>query len=226
MKPNAILFLGKAGDQGCEAALRFCLDHFGDVDWAVGQWGDPFPEVARQWHGDLIISYLSRWVVPVWLLGRAKVAAINFHPASPEFPGIGCCNFALYSGATDYGVTCHHMAAKVDTGAIIATRRFSIESADTVETLLERTYKAQYELFEEIGWLLMAGHELPASSERWTREPYTRKEFNELNRILPGMTKAEEARVIRACAYRQYSPSRISESGLKVAASPHSLSSG
>ena len=56
----------------------------------------PFPKEAKKWQGDYIISYLSRWIVPSYLLNNAKIASFNFHPASPEYPGIGCNNFALY----------------------------------------------------------------------------------------------------------------------------------
>ena len=71
------------------------------------------------------MSYLI-WVVPEWLLRKAKIAAINFHPASPDYPGIGCRNFALYENAKEYGVTCHHMSATIDTGSIIEIKRFPI----------------------------------------------------------------------------------------------------
>ena len=122
--PPSILFLGKAEDAGTQRALEHCHRLSANVEVHVGRWGDAFPSAARDWSGDLIISYLSRWVVPADVLGAARVAAINLHPAPPEYPGIGCINFALYDEVTQYGVTCHHMAPTVDTGPIIAVRRF------------------------------------------------------------------------------------------------------
>lgn len=207
--PDSVLFLGKANDPHCENALHFCRAIFSDVDSFLGAWGDPLPEGARTWKGDFIISYLSRWVVPIPLLEAARKAAINFHPASPEFPGIGCTNFALYEGAAEYGVTCHHMWEKVDTGPIIATRRFPIYPSDDVAALLDRTYKTQFALFLEITALMAAGKTLPNCGEKWTRMPYTRREFDALNSITPGMSGEEEARRIRACAFGPYTPKRI-----------------
>lgn len=202
----SVLFLGKADDSDCARALEFCQANFSHVTSCLGRWGDPFPDEARRWEGHYIISYLSRWVVPAPLLQRAKVAAINFHPASPEYPGIGCNNFALYENASEYGVTCHHMAPQVDTGRIIAVRRFPIYPSDDVAALLKRTYSHQIALFHEIAQRIVEGDELPASTETWTRPPFTRKQFDDLFKITPGMPKEEIARRVRAVSYGPYQP--------------------
>src|SRR3977135_115641 len=86
--------------------------------------GDPFPELVRE-HYSVILSFLSPLIVPVWLLDRTD-SAINFHPGTADYPGIGCYNFALYENAEQYGAICHHMESKVDTGKIIAERRFKV----------------------------------------------------------------------------------------------------
>ena len=202
----SLLFLGKADDAGSSRALEFCRARFTPLTAGLGRWGDPFPSEAAEWTGDYIISYLSRWVVPEILLRRARKAAINFHPAPPEYPGIGCNNFALYENAKEYGVTCHHMAAKVDSGSIIAVKRFPVHAEDNVESLLQRTYEHQIELFFEIAGLMAEGKDLPVSPEKWARPPYTRAQFDELFRITPGMGKDEIARRVRAVNYQQWGP--------------------
>ncbi len=202
----SILFLGKAEDPYCARALDFVRAHSSRVTACLGKWNQPLPEAARAWEGDYIISYLSRWIVPTDLLARAARAAINFHPASPEYPGIGCNNFALYEGAKEYGVTCHHMSPQVDSGAIIAVSRFPIYPADNVASLLERTYQHQIALFMEVAQLIVAGKDLPVSTEQWTRPPFTRKQFNELFRITPEMDTAEVARRVRAVSFGQWQP--------------------
>jgi methionyl-tRNA formyltransferase len=202
----SILFLGKADDEYCARALEFCQARFAHVIFCLGRWGDEFSPEARDWDGDYITSYLSRWVIPEHLLKRARKAAINFHPASPAYPGIGCNNFALYEDAKEYGVTCHHMASKVDTGAIIAVKRFPVYKEDNVATLLERTYENQIALFFEIMGLISEGRELPASTEKWTRPPFSRKQFNELFKITTDMTRDEIARRIRAISYKSWQP--------------------
>lgn len=205
-RQTSVLFLGKEEDEHVGKALRFCKQHFADVTAHLGSWGDPLPEAVRGWEGEYILSYLSRWVVPQSLLKNAKAAAINFHPASPDYPGIGCNNFALYEEAREYGVTCHHMASRVDTGAIIAVKRFSVFQADSVATLLSRTYDYQLVLFYEIASLIAEGRELPSSSESWTRAPFTRRDFDKLARITPEMGKDEIAKRIRATSFGVWQP--------------------
>ena len=206
MSKHTVLFLGKAGDQHCDRALAFCQQNFSEVTHAVGKWGDPLPDSVAFWDGDYIISYLSRWVVPEAVLVRATRAAVNFHPAPPEYPGIGCNNFALYENAKEYGVTCHHMARVVDSGAIVSVRRFPILPADDVASLLARTYDCQLDLFFEIATMMAEGHSLPASSERWTRKPFTRKQFNDLCKITADMSREEVTARIRATRYDTWRP--------------------
>jgi methionyl-tRNA formyltransferase len=204
--PHSILFLGKKDDPYCAKALEFCQANFADVTVCLGVWGDPLPKKAAEWRGDYILSYLSRWVVPASLLERAEKAAINFHPASPDYPGIGCNNFALYENAKEYGVTCHHMEAKVDRGNIIAVKRFPVDPPDDVESLLTRTYEHQLELFFEVVGGIASGRTLPSSQDKWTRKPFTREEFNELFVITPDMREEEIARRIRAVKYKHWKP--------------------
>jgi len=203
---SSILFLGKKDDAHCVKAAQFVHANFSDVTVCLGEWGESLPETATQWQGDFIISYLSRWVVPEHLIHEAKHAAINFHPASPDYPGIGCNNFALYEQAQEYGVTCHHMAAKVDTGAIIAVRRFPVFASDDVASLLQRTYEFQLVLFYDVLGGLIRNEPLPHSNEMWTRPPFTRKQFDALGLITADMSEDEVQRRVRATSFGIWQP--------------------
>ena len=202
----SILFLGKHNDEHTSKALSFCEANFSDVQSSLGRFGDSRGKVNFWWDGDYIISYLSPWIVPPHMLQRARLAAINFHPASPDYPGIGCNNFALYDGATTYGATCHHMAAEVDCGKIIAVKRFAAYATDTVESILSRTHDHQLSLFYDVMDFILTDRGLPTSDETWTRKPYTRSELNELATIRPDMTKEEVERRIRATTFGDWKP--------------------
>lgn len=199
-----VLFLGKADDRHVERAFSFCRNNFA-TQACLGRHGDPLPDLATAWTGDAIVSYLSRWIVPKALLSRARVS-INFHPAPPEYPGIGCTNFAIYDVARDYGVTCHHMADQVDRGDIIAVRRFPILASDDVAALLERTYDYQLALFYDVMGALVLEDALPQSPERWRRRPYTQRDLNELARISPEMSAEEVGRRVRSTTYQEWRP--------------------
>lgn len=135
------------------------------------------------------------------MLARAKVAAINFHPGPPEYPGIGCTNFAIYNQESTFGITCHYMAAKVDTGEIIVVRRFPLFKTDSVYSLTQRCYAYVLTLFYEIVSSILEGNPLPKSEETWQRKPYKRKELNELCQISPNMNSEEIKKRIHATSF-------------------------
>lgn len=164
------------------------------------------PLEIKYWQGDYILSYLCRWVVPLSVIQSADKGAINFHPASPDYPGIGCNNYALYENASEYGATCHHMASKVDTGEIIAVKRFAVFPTDDVSSLLHRTYEFQLVLFYEIVGKILNDEPLPRPQEDWTRLPRSREEFNQLGIITPDMSDDEVARRVRAVSYGVFQP--------------------
>jgi methionyl-tRNA formyltransferase len=203
---TSILFLGKKNDPHCKKSLTFLKNYFTNVECVFGKKGDDLPEDTGWWKGDYIISYLSPWIVPESLLERCKIAAINFHPASPNYPGIGCTNFALYEEAKEYGATCHHMNTKVDTGNIIAVKRFPILPNDNVHSLTQRTYDFQLVLFYEVLSKILNDKPLPISTEKWTRKSLTRTELNALSVITPTMTKQEIEKRVRATSYQNFQP--------------------
>jgi methionyl-tRNA formyltransferase len=198
-----ILFIGKADDLFSRQAADFILTHYPSAQIIYSSRQQPFPQELLTWKGDLIISYLAQWIIPKILLQKAAVAAINFHPGTPEYPGIGCTNFAIYDGADEFGVTCHHMLSKVDTGDIIAIKRFPVYDTDTVYSITQRCYSDILSMFYDIISLLMNGEKLPASDEVWKRRPYLRRELDDLCRLTPDMGKEEIERRIKATYYQQ-----------------------
>tara|TARA_B100001142_G_scaffold187173_1_gene186331 strand:- start:5270 stop:6499 length:1230 start_codon:yes stop_codon:yes gene_type:complete len=201
LQNKSILFLGKRDDDHSLRAIDFIKSNFSDVTIFLGEWNDPVPNEMISWRGDYIISYLSRWVLSSEILSNASISAINFHPASPEYPGIGCNNFALYNEERKYGVTCHHMHKHVDTGPIISTKSFPIFESDSVASLLTRTYDFQLTLFYEIMNKILNDEKLQISTKKWTRKPFTRKQFNDLVKIEPDMSEEEIKKRVRATSF-------------------------
>jgi len=196
-----ILFIGKENDPYSKEAANFVALHFDNPTIVSGKRGDAFPEEAKRWKGDLIISYLSQWIIPKSLLDNASMAALNFHPGPPEYPGIGCTNFAIYNREKIFGVTCHHMEPQVDTGKIVAVKRFPVFENDTVFSITHRCYNSILSLFYEIFYSIMQAENIPQSDEIWKRKPYLRKELNDLCRLTPDMSVNEIERRIKATHY-------------------------
>lgn len=195
-----VLFLAKEKPFSRDAAAIIAAE-FPSADIHFGQNTDPFPREAEGRTYDYVFSYIAPWIVPENVLANTTIAAVNFHPGPPAYPGIGCTNFAIYNNARTYGVTAHHMERTVDTGAVIRVHTFPVLREDTVYTLTQRCYASIFLLFSEIVAHIKSGRALPASPLQWTRRPYTRKELNDLCRVTDDMDDAEVARRIRATTY-------------------------
>lgn len=186
---------------GLNEVIEFLKIFTNDLEIYIGNVKDPFPEEAKNNECDLIISYLSPWIIPKDILKLAKKYAINFHPGPPEYPGIGCTNFALYNNENSFGVTCHIMDEKVDSGEIIMVKRFKVVENDNVKTLTDRCYAYILTMFYEIINNFFEKGELISCGEKWQRKPFTRKELDELSKIEVNMSIEEVTKRIRATYY-------------------------
>lgn len=198
-----ILFIGKAGDFFSRQAADYITGHFPSAKIIYSARHQSFPEGLNEWKGDLIISYLSQWIIPKKLLENARLAALNFHPGPPEYPGIGCTNFAVYNREDTFGVTCHRMEARVDSGEIVSVDRFPVFETDTVFTITQRCYSHILNMFYNIFSVILKGEDLPVAGESWKRRPYLRKQLDDLCRLTPDMSEEEIERRLRATDYIQ-----------------------
>jgi len=196
-----ILFLGKENDLNSQIAAGFLQLHFEEVKVVYSNRKNPLPDYLYDWEGDFLISYLAQWIIPAAVLEKTKWAAINFHPGPPEYPGIGCTNFAIYHREKEFGITCHHMVSKVDSGPIIVVRRFPVFENETVYSLTQRCYTEILHLFYQLISNVLLNQPLPKSNETWKRKAYTRVELNELCTLRPDMTPEEIAHRIKATTY-------------------------
>jgi methionyl-tRNA formyltransferase len=201
-KDLRILFLRKKDNEYAQRAEDFVRKQFQQPLIFAGGRKDKLPGEVLNWKGDLMISFISSWIYPGQLLANAAYAAINFHPGSPEYPGTGCTNFAIYQGTKEYGITCHHMNTGVDSGKIIVVKRFPVHEGDTVYSVTQHCYKMTEETFYEIMNLVLQGKPLPVTNEQWKRKPYTRKQLDELCTITPDMTEEEVNKRIKATTYK------------------------
>ena len=177
---------------------KFIEENFTDYLIVTGDWGDTLPKSVYSWEGDYIFSFVCPWILSKEILEKKQIAAINFHPAPPKYPGIGCYNLAIYDNVKEYGVTCHHMVEKVDSGQIIAVKKFPLYGYETVLSLKEKTMVYLTELFYEIMDIILKNKELPKSTEVWHRTAYTRREFQDLCKLSLDMPKEELARRLKA----------------------------
>lgn len=218
MKKQSVVLLtnpDKWGDQARD--LAYAIFGSANVRHEKGRFGDPLPD-GLGFCTDVMLSFLCPWVIPRGVIDAHKLA-INFHPGSTNYPGIGCYNFALYEGASEYGAVAHHMAAKVDTGPIIMERKFLIGEHETVETLRLRTVCKMLDMFHDIASDISVGRPLQSTAIKWKRQPFTRKQLNELCHIDIGQQDPDEiTRRVRATKYPGAPGAEIKIGGVKFTA--------
>ena len=178
----------------------YLQNRFHNVSVFSGALGDSYPAPLLENSFDIIFSWLSPWIVPKKTLDLTKYYNINFHPGPPEYPGIGCFNFALYNQEQKYGVTCHIMEPKVDKGDIIGVRKFQI-SNDSVLSLSLKSYDAMFALFKEVVDYIIQYNKTPETNETWQRSPYQRQDLEALCMLDLTMDKKEIEKRIRATTY-------------------------
>jgi len=126
-------------------------------------------EIADAGKIDYLFNFLSPIIVPSGVLGKVKIDSINFHPAPPEWPGVGSSSYALYEGCESYGVTAHKMLHKVDSGEIYDVARFPVLTEDDCESLFRRSI--EYSLIQFYRVIEKVGREgvLKPTGEKWVR---------------------------------------------------------
>jgi methionyl-tRNA formyltransferase len=125
---------------------------------------------------DVLLNFLSAPLVARDDLDKFG-QAINFHPAPPEYPGVGSASLALYDRRTTHGVTAHLMTPRYDDGLILRVRRFPIYPDQGYESVFDRALDECLALFREVVQAIASGEPLRTTDAQWSRRPYTRKEF-------------------------------------------------
>ena len=155
------------------------------------------------------------------MLKKAFIAAVNFHPGPPEYPGSGCINFALYDEVNEYGVTAHIMNSKVDNGDILEVKRFKINMNTNLQEALSKTHDELYKLcYNFIRSLSLKGEELIIEkkklfkNEKWRGSAKKIKDLDNLQSIDAMISKKEIKRIIRA-TYTEKHPPKIELHGYK-----------
>ena len=173
------------------------------TDIFKGSVGNKLPEKIKNKKYDVIISYLSPWILSEKILKRTSLYNINFHPGPPKYPGIGCFNFALLNGETSYGVTMHIMSERVDSGRIIKTKYFSSKKINLLQ-LIDKSYEKMFELFKQEISKFLKYKKIKFSKEKWKRKAYNRIDLNNLCKLNLDMSPKQINRRINAIYHPKY----------------------
>lgn len=172
---------------------------------------------------DLLLNFLAPMIVPTPALEFARRAAINIHPAPPDWPGLGSASYALYRGDAEFGVTAHRMTATIDGGEIVRVLKFPIDPADTCESLNDRALRHSADVFRDVCDELARNGTVAASGDRWARPAITRREFERWMTLSPEDSREEVARKVRALSHPRLPGPFFLIDGVQVPVDPVTL---
>jgi methionyl-tRNA formyltransferase len=132
--------------------------HFENVTvlfWEMGNMSTK-PVVLQQIEDtpyNLIISYINGIILKHQHLERAHFGSINIHPAPPEHGGA----WGIWSQPvikrdfrTHHGVTVHEMDADIDHGPIYQVKRWDVDEAATIQSVVERSFGECMVAYEQV----------------------------------------------------------------------------
>ena len=159
---------------------------------------------------DIAISVQYHAILNKIHLDKAKRFNVNLHMAPlPEYRGCNQFSFALINDDSEFGTTLHLMDEGIDSGDIIAQRRFPIPSDFFINELYELTFQESLKLFKETLPKLISGDfsTYPQSSFA-DKKPqiHYRSEIHKIKEISPSWESGKIIRYIRACAMPGFSP--------------------
>jgi methionyl-tRNA formyltransferase len=171
-KPSCVLLL-RDGHYLNQSAVLICRANLQVL--AVAESRQVDEEKLAQLQPELVLSFFNEYILRGPLL---RIKGINFHPAPPNYPGRGGASLALFDREKSYGATAHVIESGVDSGAIVAVKRFPIDTDDGCDAVYARAEIAALELLIEIVDRLCKGDEIGRDlAETWTRKPTTKREF-------------------------------------------------
>jgi methionyl-tRNA formyltransferase len=177
------------------------------LDLAARRHGLPLLTDAELYAGppsgvDLAVSFLYPRLIREPVLSLGRIGCLNFHPAPlPDFRGVGGYNVALLEGLREWGVSCHFVDERFDTGDIVEVERFAIDpDSHTALSLDLESGERLVRLFGRVIERAMAGEELPREPQGEGRY-VSREEFEELRVVRPG---DDVERKVRAFWYPPY----------------------
>lgn len=155
-------------------------------------------------HQARLVSFLFEHIVPASVLDHLGCGAYNFHPGPPDYPGWAPISFAIYKDAKRFGVTLHHMAKRVDSGAIVAVEYFDVSAHATLESLGGETFAAALHLFWRMSDDLFCNpNPLPPLGVHWSGTKTTRHDVERLRVSAPNLGAQESERRLKAFAVKQ-----------------------
>lgn len=161
---------------------------------------------------DFIICFRSFFIIKQKLLKKVKICAINFHPGTPKYRGIGCINFALFNNESKFGTTAHIINKKIDYGKILDVKNFKFNKNDNLEKCLEKTHKNMFVQSKKVlNYIFSNSNNLEKliklnKNKKWSKRLYKKKDLEKLYKINKRISIKKFDLLKRATIYGDFKP--------------------
>ncbi len=211
-KYKNILFFGRKFDKYSKNLNKILKKKVKNVKtiWSDGKTNKISLSLDQKY--DFIICFRSNYILTQKQIKLANIAAINFHPGTPKYRGIGCINLALLNNEKEYGSTAHLMNKKIDAGKIIDVSKIKISKNDNLESLIKKTHKNMYNQSKFLLKHILADHNNlnkfidKCKIYKWSKKLMTRKKLNKLYKLNFKNKKINIQEYNRSLSYKQYKP--------------------
>ena len=160
---------------------------------------------------DYIFCFRSYFILKKKTLNKAKIAAINFHPSTPEYRGVGGVNYAIFNKSKYFGVTAHLMDEKIDHGKIFDVVKFKINKDYLINDLLEKTHYEQFKQAKRIIESISSDEnflkeKIKQNKFSWSKKISNLKKLNNFYKIKKNDSKKTIQRKINSTVYKNFLP--------------------
>jgi methionyl-tRNA formyltransferase len=161
----------------------------------------PFVDTLRNVRPDLIIVCSYSMMLPPAVLAVPPKGAVNVHGGLlPQYRGGHVTQWAIINAERELGVTLHYIDEGVDTGPVIAERRFALDDADDAYTVGARLCEVGSQLLTA-WWPRLIDGTAPRVPQDESRAKHWPLRTPEEGRIIWTMSASAICRLVRAlCA--------------------------
>jgi len=170
---------------------------------------------------DVAISVQYHEILKSRHIAKAADITVNLHMAPlPEYRGCNQFSFAIINDDSEFGTTLHRIDPGVDSGPIIAERRFKIPDDCWVEDLYELTFNHSVELFRSEILKIIGGDYTTTPQDEYlsTRKTsfHLRKEIEDIKQIDLSWPADRIERHVRATSMGGFEPPHTVIAGQQV----------
>ena len=138
----------------------------------------------------ILISFSNSYIFKKKELKKFKnIHKINFHPATPKYPGRDISHFACYNREKEFGGTMHSISSKIDSGKIIDTNKLKIKHKKPTHYIYTSIGHKSISLLLKKNINKILNSKIFFKQKKWSRKLYTRKMFLKMLRVKNNISK-------------------------------------